>query len=103
MEECNQKKLSLSDKFGMFLLGLNTYFLEISAPAFLKTATKGSFRNEKKLAFLGYFSEAKTEECNQKNKSVCNRFGIIMPCSATYFLEGGAHVSLKVATKVFWR
>ena len=55
MEECNQKKLSLSDKFGMFLLGLNTYFLEISAPAFLKTATKGSFRNEKKFSIFRLF------------------------------------------------
>ena len=67
----------------MFLLCLDTYFLEVSAHALLKTANKGSFRNEKNLAFLDYFSEAKTEECNQKNKSVCNRFGIIIPCSAT--------------------
>ena len=103
MEKCDQKKLSLSDKFEMFLLGLDTFFLEVSAHTLLKAATKGSFRNKRNLAFLGYFSEAKTEECNQKNKSVCNRFGIIIPCSATYFLEGGAHVSLKVATKVFWR
>ena len=86
----------------MFLLGLETYFLEVSVHALLKAATKGFFR-KKKLAFLGYFSEARTEECNEKSKSVCNRFGIIIPCSATYFLEGGAHVSLKVATKVFWR
>ena len=86
----------------MFLLGLETYFLEVSVHALLKAATKGFFR-KKKLAFLGYFSEARTEECNEKSKSVCNRFGIIIPCSATYFLEVGAHVSLKVATKVFWR
>ena len=44
--------------------GLDTYFLEISAHAFLKAATKSSFRGKKSenLAFVGYFSEAKTEE-----------------------------------------
>ena len=30
---------------------------------------------------------------------VCDKFGIITPCSATYHLEVGAHVSLKLATK----
>ena len=52
----------------MFTSGLDTYFLEVSADASLKVATKDSFRGKKKskyLAFLGYFSEAKTEECNQ--------------------------------------
>ena len=43
------------------------------------------------------------EECNQRKWSVCNWFGIIIPCSATYFLEVGARVSLKVATRVFFR
>ena len=103
MEECDQKKSSLSDKFWMLLFGLDTYFLEVSAHPLLKVATKGSFKDKKSenLAFLGYFSKAKREECNKKNWSVCNRFGIILPCSATYFLEGGVHVSLKVVTKVF--
>ena len=64
MEEYDQKKLSLSDKFGMLISGLDTYFLEVSAHALLKVATKGSFRGKKLeyLAFLGYFSESKTEE-----------------------------------------
>ena len=57
MEEYDQKKLSLSNKFGMLLLGLDTYFLEVSAHALLKVATKRSFRGKKSknLAFLGYF------------------------------------------------
>ena len=58
------KKLSLSDKFGMLMSGLDTYFPEMSAHALLKAATKSSFRGKKSenLAYLGYFSEAKTEE-----------------------------------------
>ena len=45
--------------------GLDTYFLEVSAHALLlKAATKSSFRGKKSesLVYLGYFSEAKTEE-----------------------------------------
>ena len=46
----------------MLMSGLDLYFLDMSAHAFLNIATKGSFRllffN---LAFLGYFSEGKTE------------------------------------------
>ena len=43
---------------------LDTYFLEVSAYALLKIATKGSCRGKKSenLAFLVYFSKAKTEE-----------------------------------------
>ena len=76
MKEYDQKKLSLSDKFGMLLLGLKTYFLEVSTHALLKVANKRSFKGKKSktLAFLGYFqaylgysSEAKAEECDQKD------------------------------------
>ena len=44
--------------------GLDTYFLEVNADALLKVTTKTSFRCKKSenLAFLGYFSEVKTEE-----------------------------------------
>ena len=69
MEQCDQKILSLSDKFQMIMYGLGKYFLEVSAYALLKVATKDSFRGKKSknLAFLGYFPEAKTEKCNQKD------------------------------------
>ena len=40
-----------------------------------------------------------TEECNQENCSLTDKFGIITPCSATYHLEFGAPVSLKAVTK----
>ena len=56
-----------------------------------------------KIRFLGCFSKAKTEKCDQKVWNVFNQFTIIIPCSAAYFLEVGAHDSLKVATKGYLR
>ena len=89
----------------MVMSGLDTYFLEVTEHALLQVATKGSSRGKKSenLAFLGCFSETKMEECNLTNWSVYNRFSIIKPCLAAYFLEVGERVSLKVATKVFFR
>ena len=55
-----------------------------------------------KLRFLGYVYEAKTEKIDQEHWSVCDTFEIITPCSATYYLEVGAPISLKPATKVSW-
>ena len=52
-----------------------------------------------KLKYLGCFSEAKTEELNQKVWNIFDQFGITILCSATYFLEIGAPVTSKVATK----
>ena len=54
-----KKKKGLSDNFGMLMSGFDAYFLEVSAHALLKIATKGSFGGEKSenLAFLDYFSE----------------------------------------------
>ena len=48
----------------MIMPGLDRYFLEVSAHVLPKLATKTSFRDKKSenVAFLGYFSEAKTEE-----------------------------------------
>ena len=50
----------------MLMPDLDKYFLEVSAQALLKVATKGSFRGKKSenLVFLYYFSEAKTQECS---------------------------------------
>lgn len=47
LKECNQKQLSLSHKFAMLIFGLDTYFLDVSAHAFLKVAIKTSFRGKK--------------------------------------------------------
>ena len=52
-----------------------------------------------KLRFLDYFSKAKTENCDQEDWSVCDRFGIITPCSATYHLVVSGPVSLNLTTK----
>ena len=43
------------------------------------------------------------EEWYRKYWFVSDKFGINITCSATYFLEVRACVSLKVATKVFAR
>ena len=60
-EKCDQKKKSLSDKFGMVISGLDTCFLEASAHAMLKVATETSFSGKKSenLAFSGYFFRIK--------------------------------------------
>ena len=43
------------------------------------------------------------EECDQKVWNTFDQLGISIPCSDTNFLEVGARVSLKVATKGFFR
>ena len=74
--------------------------MEVSARVSLKVATKVSFRGKKisEFRFLCCFYQGKTEECDQKNWNFFDKSGIIMPGSATYFLEVSAHVSLEVAT-----
>ena len=77
-----------------------TYFLEVGACILLKVTTKGSRTGKKELqkfSVLGSFSKAKTEECDKKNWSFSDEFGMIMQGSDTYFLEVSAHVSLEVA------
>ena len=56
-----------------------------------------------KSRFLGYFSKAKTEECNQKTWSVCNTFDITIRRSAKCYAEVSAHVPQKIATKSSFR
>ena len=43
------------------------------------------------------------EECNQKQRGAFDKFGILIPCSATFLLEVGACFSLKLATKQSFR
>ena len=43
------------------------------------------------------------EECDQKHWIAFDKFGILIRCLATYFLEVGARVWLKVATKDSFR
>ena len=89
----------------MLMPKLDAYFLKVSAHGLLKLAAKDSIRGKKSenLAFLHYFFEAKTGECDPENWSSCNRFGIIISCSITYNAEMSVHVSLKVTTKASLR
>ena len=102
MEECDQNVWNVFNQFGIAILFSARYFPELGGCISLKVVTKGSPREKKKLwkfRFLGCFSKANMEECNQKVWNVFNQFDITIPCSATYFLEVGARVSCKIATK----
>ena len=101
MEECYQNVWKVFYQFGIIIPCSAIYFLDVRVHFSLKVATKGFLRVKKlwKLRFLGCFSKAKSEECNQNVWNVFYQFGITIPCSATYFLEAGARVLLKVATK----
>ena len=58
-EECDQKKKrkTLSDKLGIFMSGLDTYCLNVSAHALLKIASKGCFRVKKCKNLAFFWSE----------------------------------------------
>ena len=84
----------------MSAIDLASLYLEVESSHqkfFLETKILRKFR------YLGYFSTAKTEGYDEKDWSVCKRFGIIITCSAAYFLEAVARISLKEATKDFWK
>ena len=66
----------------------------------MKVANKGFFRQKK---HQNFFSKATTEEYNQTNLSIFDKFGIILAFSATFDLEVSAKVLLKVATKGSFR
>ena len=104
-DEYDQKVWNVFDEFGIGTPCSTTYFLEVGTRVSLKLTTKEFLRAKKllKLSYWGCFSKAKTEECNQKVPDVFDQIGVDKPCSTTYFLEVGACVSLKVATKGFLR
>ena len=82
----------------------DTSFLKFSAPISLKVATNGSFRGKK----IQNFSILKAFLLKQKRwsptkKTVSDKFDISITCSAAYFLEVGARVSLKVFAKGSFR
>ena len=80
-EQCDQKKLSWSNKSGMLISGLDTYFLEVSAHTLLKVATETSFSGKKSgnLAFLGYFFRGKYG--GVWLLFFFHTFGTFLPCS----------------------
>ena len=75
---------SVCIRFGIITPCSATYFLEVGARVPLKVATKVFLEIEKllKFRFLDYFSKAETEECDQEDYSVSDKFGIFTPCSA---------------------
>ena len=91
MGECNPKHWSLRNRFGIIIPSLGTYFLEVVSRDLLKAATKVVLDVKKllKLGILDYFSKAKTEECDQEDWRVFDKFGI---------MEIGAPISMKAAT-----
>ena len=105
MEECNQKVWNISDQVDISTPFSAKYLLEVGVHVSLKLATKVFVRGKKtsKSWFLGCFSKAKTEECNENIWNVLDQFGINTPYWAIYLVEVGARVSLKVVTKVFLR
>ena len=56
-----------------------------------------------KFRFYSCSSKTKTEECNQKIWNFSAKSGMPLPGSATYSLEVGARLSLKVVTKGCFR
>ena len=104
-EECGQEDWSASDKFGIITPCSSKYHLEMGAPVSLKVATKASFGGKKKLIKLrssASLSKEETEECNQEEWNVSDKFWIVTPCSDTYHLEVGAPVSLKVINETYF-
>ena len=95
-EECDQENLNVSDTFGTTTPCLATYSLEVGARFSLKIATKTSLRGKKTQIFRVKVTLKQKRSSVTKITEVCKRFGIIIPCLATYFLEVGARVSLKV-------
>ena len=72
----------------------------VSAHVSLKVATNEFFRGMKthKKQFWCYYSKAKMEDCGQGSSCFSGNIWLFIPCSATYFLEVSARVSLKVTT-----
>ena len=93
-----QKDSSICDKSDIIIPCSATHFLEEEACISLKVATKGYIRG-KDFPKIYIFRLLCTEECNRKDVLVSDKFGIIIRCSAKYFLEVGARFILKVATK----
>ena len=67
----------------------------MSAQILLKIASERFFRgkNTPKILIFRVFSKAKTEECDQKKWSDCDKFGMVISCSATYFPFKDTHFS----------
>ena len=75
-----------------------TYFLEVCARvSSLKAATKGCLRVKKKSEKVDF------EVVFRKQKGSSAKSGMLLPGTDTCFLEVSPHVSLKLATKGYFR
>ena len=77
-----------------------TYFFEVGTRVLLKLAAKG-FLRRKKISFQVVFLKEKRRYVTKKFEMFL--IDLALSLSATYFLEVGARVSLKIATKEFLR
>ena len=59
--------------------------------------------NSQNYYFLGYYSKAKAEECDQYNLCFCDYFQRSIACIKTYCLERNVHISMVVTTKDSFR
>ena len=83
----------------LLVLFLTLWFLAVNAPVSVKIVTSGflganEFQN---LSFWGYYSKAKTQECDQGILYFCVDFGMFMSRTTTNFLGVGERVSSNVA------
>ena len=100
-DECDLRLECLWSIWNYYTLS-NYISSESRCTHFTKSSHQSLFKRQKKfwkIRLEGYISKAKTEDCDQKNRSVCNQFDMLISCSATYFLKVGMRFSLKVATK----
>ena len=81
------------------------YVLEVSKRVSLKVVTTGLFRGTKssKISIFDAIIVKQNEGVRPKRFMFSEDFRMFIPCSATYFLEIGPCLSLKRATKRFFR
>ena len=71
-------------------------FRESGYGLFTESSHKSFFKRLKNSENLDF-----KKASDQKDWNLCNRVGIIIPTSATYYLKVSAQVSLQVATSTF--
>ena len=76
-----------------------TRFIESNHQRVSFLEVKKLFKKLEKISFLVFFLNQKQRSATKKFETNLIKFGFTILCSATYFQEVGAHVSLKVATK----
>ena len=84
----------------MIMSSLDTYFLEVNDNASLKVTTKSSFRGKiQKFTIFWQFFWSKNRGVQPKKIKVSSADLALLNRAQIQFLEVGARISLKVATK----